>query len=87
MSIDNSRALVTPPRKPDSWHYSAVGTFKLNFDGVAKGNLGSVGYGGGIHNTKGKGLRVFWGDLGETTNNVAELEGLVSGLRWAPQQS
>ena len=28
-------------------------------------------------------LGIFWGDLGDSTNNLAELEGLVHGLKWA----
>ena len=28
-------------------------------------------------------LGIFWGDLGDSSNNLAELEGLVQGLKWA----
>jgi len=28
-------------------------------------------------------MGVYWGDLGESSNNFAELEGLVHGLCWA----
>ena len=63
-----------------------MGTFKLDFDGVEKGNPSPAGYGGVIRNIEGNVLSVFWGDLGETMNNVTKLEGLVSGLRWALQQ-
>ena len=68
--------MVVPPQSPDSWHCPMTGTFKLNFDGAAKGN--PARYGRVIRNTEGNVLNVFWGDLGETTNNIAELEGLVA---------
>ena len=55
----------------------------LNFDGAAKGNPGPAGFGGAVRNHEGQMLGIFWGDLGYSSNNLAELEGLVQGLKWA----
>ena len=55
----------------------------LNFDGAAKGNSGPAGFGGAVRNHEGQMLGIFWGDLGYSSNNLAELEGLVQGLKWA----
>ena len=41
------------------WHAPPAGTFKLNVDGVAKGNLGPTGYGGAIKNPKGYIINLF----------------------------
>jgi len=56
---------------------------KLNFDGAAQGNPEPAGYGGVARDHKGHVMGVYWGDLGESSNNFAELEGLVHGLCWA----
>ena len=45
--------------------------FKMNFDGASKGNPGLVGYGGAIRNVEGRIMKVFWGYIGENTNNIA----------------
>eukprot|EP00253_Pinus_taeda_P020881 PITA_20881 len=58
----------------------------LNFDGAAKGNPGPAGYGGVIRNDKGIIHHVFFGSIGNDTNNAAELEGLWKGLCIADQQ-
>ena len=71
---------------PEIWSPPGPGSFKLNFDGAAKGNPGPAGYGGLVRDTDGSVLGVFWGDLGECSNNLAELEGLIHGLRWASSQ-
>ena len=54
--------------------------YKLNFYGAAKGNPGPVGIGGAIRNSEGNILEVFWGSIGESTNNVAEIKALLVGL-------
>lgn len=46
-----SKAAVNPSKRstsPTSWSPPAHNTYKLNFDGAAKGNLGLAGYGGVI---------------------------------------
>ena len=62
------------------WKPPPTRMFKMNFDGASKGNPGPVGYGGAIRNAKGKPLGVFWGYIGENTNNIVELKGLLAGL-------
>lgn len=81
-------ANITPPNRstsPSSWSPPAPYSFKLNFDGAAKGNPGPAGYGGIIRNHKGESLQVYYGTMGSDTNNVAELEGLWQGIRLADQ--
>ena len=58
-----------------------AGSFKLNVDGVTKGNPGPTGYGGVIRNSKGSILSLFWGSIGSNMNNMSELEGLINGLK------
>ena len=70
-----------------SWLPPPEGTFKLNIDGVAKGNPSPAGYGGVIHNSGGIILSLFWGSIGSNTDNMAELEGLINNLIWARQTS
>ena len=67
------------PHSSDSWQCLMVGSFKINFDGATKGNSGPVGFGGAIGNSKGIVIRIFWGNIGTNTNNLAELEGLING--------
>ena len=68
-----------------SWSAPLFGSFKLNVDGTAKGNLGPIGYGDAIRNLKGDIINLFWGSIGSNTNNMAELEALINGLKWALQ--
>jgi len=65
-----SRSINT---KKDSWTAPPKHTFKLNFDGVSKGNPGKVGYGGIFRNHTGLPLLVYFGNIGWDTNNSAEL--------------
>ena len=67
---------------PRSWNPPPEGTFKLNIDGAAKGNLGPAGYGGVIRNSEGIILSLFWGSIGSNTNNMVELEGVINDLIW-----
>eukprot|EP00253_Pinus_taeda_P019485 PITA_19485 len=49
---------VTPlpghDNKNDTWKLPEQGTFKLNYDGTPKGNLGPAGFGGFFRNSKGQ---------------------------------
>ena len=75
MSASNSNSWIGPP----------AGSFKLNVNGAAKGNLGPAGYGGTIRNSKGDILSLFYGSIGSNTNNMAKIEGLINGLKWVIQ--
>ena len=70
---------------PESWEPPPANMYKLNFDGASKGNPGPAGFGGAIHNSKGMVEGLFWGYLGNNSNNVTELHGLLAGLTMASQ--
>jgi ribonuclease HI len=52
-------------------------------DGAARGNPGPAGAGAVVLDEKGHVLKKLGRFLGRQTNNVAEYEGLLLGLRWA----
>ena len=58
-------------------------TLRLHVDGASRGNPGEAGF--GIHVTALDGSEVasLFGYLGKATNNVAEYQALVHGLRFA----
>ena len=64
----------------NSWLRPPASSFKLNFDGATKGNLGPAGFGGAIRNSAGNILSILWGPIGNSTNNMVELEGLINGI-------
>ena len=76
MSDGNSQSL-------EKWEMPPQSVFKINFDGASKRNLGSVGFRGAIRNSEGSMVGLYWGYIGENTNNVAELKGLLAGLAMA----
>ncbi len=53
------------------------------FDGGARSNPGPAGYGVYIVDDGGKVLAELSGSLGNTTNNIAEYNGLIAALQWA----
>ena len=55
--------------------------FKINFDGATKGNPGVAGFGGTCRNSEGEILHIFFGLIGEDTNNSTKLEGLLQGVK------
>jgi ribonuclease HI len=59
---------------------------RLHVDGASRGNPGEAGF--GIHVTGADGSQVagLYGYLGTATNNVAEYQALVHGLRFALAQ-
>eukprot|EP00253_Pinus_taeda_P024712 PITA_24712 len=78
-----------PPTRsasPLQWSPPAASSYKLNFDGVAKGNAGSAGFGGVFRNDKGADLHIYYGSIGKDTNNVVKLEGLWKGICIANQK-
>jgi ribonuclease HI len=68
---------------PSSWSPPPYPFIKLNFDGASKGNPGAAGYGAVIRDHLGHLLLIAAGSLGHTTNNAAELWGLIRGLHLA----
>ena len=77
--IGPPRPLRNQSQSSEHWSPPPQRIFKLNFDGVAKGNSGLAGIGGVIRNSEGSILGVFWGAIGETTNNMAEIKVLMIG--------
>ena len=53
------------------------------FDGGARSNPGPAGYGVYIVDEAGNVLAELSGSLGNTTNNIAEYNGLIAALQWA----
>jgi ribonuclease HI len=56
---------------------------RLHVDGASRGNPGEAGFGVHVTNDDGETLASLYGFLGRTTNNVAEYEALLHGLRFA----
>ncbi|WMV30206.1 hypothetical protein MTR67_023591 [Solanum verrucosum] len=65
-------------KPPEKW-------VKLNTDGSALNNPGSIGAGGVLRNHRGELLFAFSVPLGEGTNNQAEVEAALFGLNWCAQ--
>lgn len=54
-------------------------------DGGARGNPGPAGYGVRVEDAQGALLDEFHGFIGNSTNNVAEYNGLLAALQYAQQ--
>jgi hypothetical protein len=87
-------SLMTPPSptkplpiSPSLWSPPPCDFLKLNFDGASKGNPGAAGYGVVFRDHLGNIKAIGAGALGHSTNNVAELWGLISGLQMASQNN
>ncbi|WMV58470.1 hypothetical protein MTR67_051855 [Solanum verrucosum] len=70
--------LVLWMKPPDVW-------FKLNTDGSALDNPGSIGAGGILRNSKGNLIFDYYVPLLHGTNNQEEVEAVVFGLSWCVQ--
>lgn len=57
------------------------------FDGGARSNPGPGGYGVHIVDAEGNVLAELSGSLGNTTNNIAEYNGLIAALQWAVERN
>ena len=55
----------------------------VHIDGASRGNPGPAAYGVMMESADGSRLAAFSGYLGETTNNVAEYQGLLAALDYA----
>jgi ribonuclease HI len=71
------------PSNPTTWTPPPTGFIKINFDGASKGNPGPAGFGAILRNSNGEILYLVAGFMGENTNNVTELTGLLRGLQEA----
>jgi ribonuclease HI len=55
----------------------------LHIDGASRGNPGAAGFGIHVTTPEGDELARLYGYLGPASNNVAEYQALLHGLRWA----
>jgi len=67
--------------------FSPSNSYKLNFDGAAKGNPGLASYGGVFRNEVGSALHIYHGLIGKDTRNAPELEGLWKGICIAEKEN
>lgn len=83
-NLTNQLTIKAPKRQhssPTIWTPPPTDFIKINFEGASKGNSGLAGYGATLRNSNGEILCLVAGYLGETTNNAAELTGLLQGLQ------
>jgi ribonuclease HI len=62
---------------------SARLALRLHVDGASRGNPGEAGFGVHVTAPDGSEVAALFGYLGTATNNVAEYQGLLHGLRFA----
>jgi ribonuclease HI len=62
---------------------SAPAVLRLHVDGASRGNPGEAGFGVHVTGDDGSEVASLYGYLGEATNNVAEYQALLHGLRFA----
>jgi ribonuclease HI len=62
---------------------SDVAGLRLHVDGASRGNPGEAGFGIHVTTLEGATVAALYGYLGRATNNVAEYQGLLHGLRFA----
>jgi len=65
---------------------SAPAALHLYVDGASRGNPGEAAFGVHVTDEAGRTVAELKGYLGRATNNVAEYQALVHGLRWAFEQ-
>jgi len=59
------------------------GSLRLHVDGASRGNPGEAGFGVHVTAEDGSTVASLYGYLGRATNNVAEYQALLHGLRYA----
>jgi ribonuclease HI len=59
---------------------------RLHVDGASRGNPGEAGFGVHVTTQDGREVAALYGYLGTATNNVAEYQALLHGLRFALEQ-
>lgn len=78
-----SKADIVANKSLEVWEPPPSDMIKLNFDGAVKGNPGPAGLGGVSRNIARNILGMYWGFIGENTNNMAKLKALLAGLNMA----
>jgi ribonuclease HI len=79
----SARSSTGQTPSPSTWSPPPAHFIKVNFDGASKGNPGPAGYGAVLRNSAGEILGLAAGFIGDSTNNVAELTGLLRGIQLA----
>lgn len=72
---------MSPLREPPARETQSV--LHLHVDGASRGNPGEAGFGVHVTTTSGAEVASLYGYLGRATNNVAEYQALLHGLRFA----
>jgi ribonuclease HI len=62
---------------------AAAESLQLHIDGASRGNPGEAGFGVHVTTPAGDTVAELYGYLGRATNNVAEYQALIHGLRYA----
>jgi ribonuclease HI len=62
---------------------SEPGALRLHVDGASRGNPGDAGFGVHVTTPDGREVASLFGYIGKATNNVAEYQALLHGLRFA----
>ncbi len=65
---------------------TAPPALQLHVDGASRGNPGEAGFGVQVTTKEGTAVASLYGYLGRATNNVAEYQALLHGLRFALAQ-
>jgi ribonuclease HI len=73
---------VTEP-PADAGRTATRTALRLHVDGASRGNPGEAGFGVHVTGEDGRVVASLYGYLGRATNNVAEYQALVHGLRFA----
>jgi ribonuclease HI len=62
---------------------TTLDVLRLHVDGASRGNPGEAGFGVRVSAADGSEVASLYGYIGRTTNNVAEYQALLHGLRYA----
>ncbi|KAL3498132.1 hypothetical protein ACH5RR_040864 [Cinchona calisaya] len=86
LSTLSCRVLLKPRYSPFAvvWIKLVGGSFKINMDGLAMGNLGHFTGGGVIRDSFGRFLHGFYSYFGMGNNDFAETKALFKGLQLCP---
>ena len=73
--------MTSPPEHPR--RPGPPNALRLHVDGASRGNPGEAGFGVHVTGDDGSEVASLYGYLGNATNNVAEYQALLHGLRFA----
>mgnify|MGYP001574378653 CR=1 FL=1 len=73
--------MTSPPEHPR--RPGPPNALRLHVDGASRGNPGAAGFGVHVTGDDGSEVASLYGYIGKATNNVAEYQALLHGLRFA----